>query len=205
MGERTSPITFVRHSMAVSDASRHPTEWELDAAGRTAAHELAGRLEVAPAIGALVSSTEPKALGTAEAIAARWDAGVVPDDRLREASRPWVGPGYRGVAHRYLRGEAIDGWEPHDDVAARAAAAVDDAIAAAGGRPVVVVTHGLVLAVHLRAALGSDFDAESFWSCLAFPDAWALDADGLLHRPLGDAPQVPSDRPREAVGGEHRR
>lgn len=178
------PISFVRHSMAVPDTDRHPTEWVLDSGGRLEAEELAARLEVAPAIGALVSSTEPKALGTAEVIGAHWGAEVRGDDRLREASRPWVGPGYRAVAHRYLRGEAVDGWEPHAEVAQRVEACVEEACAAAEGRPVVVVTHGLVLAVHLRMRLGREFDAESFWSCLAFPDAWALDTAGLLHRPL---------------------
>jgi broad specificity phosphatase PhoE len=178
------PISYVRHSMAVPDPDRHPTEWELDDRGRAEAERLADRLEVAPEIGVLVSSTEPKALGTAEVIAAVWGAAVRPDERLREARRPWVGPGYRAVAHRYLRGEPIDGWEPHADVSARTEAAVEEACDAADRRPVVVVTHGLVLAVHLRTKLGGGFDAESFWSCLAFPDAWALDSSGLLHRPL---------------------
>lgn len=171
--------------MAVPDEHRHPTEWQLDAGGRRDAEDLAGRLEVAPAIGVLVSSTEPKALGTAEAIAAHWGTEVRPDDRLREAMRPWVGPGYRAVAHRYLRGDEIDGWEPHLEVASRIEAAVEDACGDADGAPVVVVTHGLVLAVHLRVRLGPEFDAESFWSCLAFPDAWALDDRGFLHRPVG--------------------
>ena len=56
--------------------------------------------------------------------------------------------------------------------------------AAASGAPVVVVTHGLILSIHLGDRLGADFDRESFWSRLAFPDAWALDADDTLHRSL---------------------
>ncbi|HEY9556750.1 MAG TPA: histidine phosphatase family protein [Acidimicrobiales bacterium] len=179
------PILYVRHAMAAADDSRHPTEWVLDDEGRGAASDLADRLEVADGIGVLVSSTEPKALGTAEVIATRWGAEVTSDERLREATRPWVGPGYRAVAHRYLRGETIDGWEQQAVVAARADEAVHDAVKAADGRTVVVVTHGLVLATLLCRILGDDFDAESFWSCLAFPDAWALDDSGLLHRPLG--------------------
>lgn len=182
-----APISYVRHSMAEPDESRPPTDWQLGDDGRTAARRLAERLEVAPEIGALVTSTEPKAVATAEVIGERWAADVHEDDRLREAARRWIGPGYRAVAHRYLRGEEIDGWEHHDDVAARAEAAVDDAAAIAGGKPVVVVSHGLVLAVHLGRRLGQGFDAESFWSCLAFPDAWALDERGLLHRPLTPA------------------
>lgn len=178
-----SPITYVRHSMAVPAESVHPTAWHLDERGRVEAARLADRLEVAPGIGALVSSTEPKALETAEAIGDRWGAAVLADDRLREAARPWIGPGYRPVVHRYLRGELPDGWEPHEQVAARVADAVDDARAVAAGGPVVVVSHGLSLAIHLGEVLGGRFDLESFWSSLAFPDAWALDDAGMLHRP----------------------
>lgn len=179
-----APITYVRHAMAVQAEGVHPTDWHLDDLGRADAVRLAQRLEVAPAIGCLVSSTEPKALETAEAIGARWGTAAVPDERLREAVRPWIGPGYRAVAHRYLRGELPEGWEPHAQVEARVAAAVADARRRAGGGPVVVVSHGLALALHLGDRLGADFDRESFWSGLAFPDAWALDDAGTLHRPL---------------------
>ena len=179
-----APITYVRHAMAVLDESVHPTEWRLDEPGRLAAAELADRLEAPDGIGALASSSEPKALETAQAVANRWGIEVVPDDRLREAVRPWIGPGYRAMAHAYLRGEDHDGWEPHAEVAARVAAAVEDATARAGDRAVVVVTHGLAMSTHLRDRLGAEFDAESFWRSLGFPDAWVLDASDLLHRPL---------------------
>lgn len=182
-----SPVTYVRHAMAVQTEDVHPTAWHLDEAGRADSRRLAERLEVAPAIGRLVASTEPKALETAELIAARWGSELVPDERIREAVRPWIGPGYRALVHRYLRGEQHDGWEPHAEVAARMAAAVDDALAAAAGGPVVVVGHGLALSLHLGDRLGPDFDRQSFWSSLAFPDAWALDATGVLHRSLAPA------------------
>jgi broad specificity phosphatase PhoE len=178
-----APVTYVRHAMAVPAEGVHPTEWELDAAGRASAAELADRLEVGAGIGVLVSSTEPKALGTADAIAERWQVEVLTDARLREAVRPWIGPGYRAVVHRYLRGERPEGWEPHLEVAARTAAVVREAVAAAGPRPVVVVSHGLALALHLADRLGPEFEPEHFWSSLAFPDAWALDAGEVLHRP----------------------
>lgn len=182
------PITYVRHAMAVLDDGVHPSEWHLDDEGRVAARVWAGRLEIGAGIGVLVSSTEPKALETAEAIADRWSAAVHEDPRLREAQRPWIGPGYRAIAHRYLRGEQPEGWEPHAAVAERMAAAVRDAVARAGDGPVVVVSHGLALSVHLGDRLGADFDRESFWSRLAFPDAWALGADDVLHRSLPGAP-----------------
>jgi broad specificity phosphatase PhoE len=182
-----SPITYVRHSMAVPEESVHPTQWHLDARGVADAAKLAARLEVTSGIGALVTSTEPKARETADAIGERWGVSAVPDPRLREAIRPWIGPGYRAVVHRYLRGELPEGWEPHTAVAARVAAAVADATHAAAGLQVVIVSHGLALAVHLGERLGTAFDRESFWSGLTFPDAWALDSADMLHRPLARA------------------
>lgn len=173
--------------MAVPTESVHPTAWHLDARGRDDARRLAARLEVAPGIGCLVTSTEPKASETAAAIGDRWEAVPAADDRLREAGRPWIGPGYRAVAHRYLRGELPEEWEAHGDVEARMAVAVNEAVAIADGQPVVVVSHGLALAVHLGRRLGPGFDRQSFWSGLAFPDAWVLDASGMLHRSSASA------------------
>ncbi|MGV3760828.1 MAG: histidine phosphatase family protein, partial [Actinomycetota bacterium] len=119
---------------------------------------------------------------TAEEIAAEWEVPLLADERLREAMRPWIGPGYRAVVHRYLRGELPEGWEPHGDVARRVGAAVREAADRAGERTLVVVSHGLSLALHLGERLGPEFDRESFWSSLAFPDAWVLDEQGFLHR-----------------------
>lgn len=176
------PLVYVRHAMAVPAGGVHPTAWELDDAGRASARALAERLEVGDGVGAVLTSTEPKAVGTAEEIAEVWGAPVVADGRLREAVRPWIGPGYRAVAHRYLRGELPEGWEPHGDVAERVGAAVGEAAAGAGPGTLVVVSHGLSLALHLGARLGPEFDREGFWSSLAFPDAWRLDEQGFLHR-----------------------
>ena len=128
------PITYVRHAMPAATEGVHPTEWHLDDAAKDARRGWASRLEVGDGVFRLVSSTEPKALETAAAVARRWGGDVLLDDRLREAQRPWIGPGYRAVAHRYLRGELPDGWEPHADVASRMGAAVSDALAGRGGR-----------------------------------------------------------------------
>jgi broad specificity phosphatase PhoE len=182
-----APLTYVRHAMPTVEDGVDPADWHLADATRDHVRAWADRLEVGERIGALVASTEPKAIETAEAIADRWSAAVATDARLREATRPWIGTGYRALAHRYLRGEPLDAWEPHEAVAARVAAAVADAHAAASGEPVVIVGHGLALSIHLGDRLGADFDPETFWSRLAFPDAWALDGE-VLHRSLAPPP-----------------
>ncbi|MFL6206960.1 MAG: histidine phosphatase family protein [Acidimicrobiales bacterium] len=181
-----APITYVRHAMPRVEDGVDSAHWHLDDATRASARAWAERLEVGPGIAALVTSTEPKALETAAAIAERWPTEVHEDDRLREAVRPWIGTGYRAMAHAYLRGEPLDGWEPHGEVATRVGAAVRAAQEAAAGGPVVIVGHGLALSIHLGDQLGADFDRESFWSRLAFPDAWVLDR-GELHRSLPSA------------------
>ena len=178
----SAALTYVRHAMAPVVEGVRPSEWHLDDAGRESAWTTAAGLELDAPIGALVASTEPKAMATAEAIAECWGATATPEPRLREATRPWIGPGYRAMAHRYLRGEALDGWEPHAELAGRVQAAVDDAVGRADGVPVVVVSHGLALAIHLGERLGRAFDRESFCSGLTFPDAWVLDERSELHR-----------------------
>ncbi len=168
----------------------HPTEWRLGSSGREAAAELARRLDLHRPVVAVVASSEPKAVETAEPIADRLGLEVAVDPRLREVTRTWVGPGYRAVAHRYLRGDVPTGWEVHTEVAERVRGVVDD-VSPEGAT--VVVTHGLALSLHLADRLGAGFDAEAFWSRLAFPDAWALD-DDVLERPLRrrTAPSAPS-------------
>ena len=126
---------YVRHAMALRDADRPPREWELGPAGRAAARELAAQLPRAVATALVVSSTEPKALATAAPIAERFGVEVVPDERLAEAHRPWVGSpnDYRSMAHRYLAGFATPGWEDGTAVVDRMAAAVQEARASVPG------------------------------------------------------------------------
>jgi broad specificity phosphatase PhoE len=138
---------------------------------------------VAPAL--VVSSTEPKALATAVPIAERFGVEVVPDERLAEAHRPWVGSpnDYRSMAHRYLAGFATPGWEDGSAVVDRMAAAVREARASASGQPIAVVGHGLSLCLHLASVLPDGFDPGGLWARLSFPDAWTVDrADLVLSR-----------------------
>lgn len=175
---------YVRHAMPVRSEGRPSEEWELGPEGRTTASELAGALEPGGPVAVVVASSEPKAAATAAPIAARFGAEVCLDDRLREVGRPWVGEDYRRVAHGYLRGDDPPGWEPQREVAARVEAALVDATSAAPepGSIVVVVGHGLALAVHLASVLPVGFDGAGFWSRLTFPDAWSLDHDALCLR-----------------------
>ncbi len=190
MGPGSTTEILVRHAMAVADPAVDPARWELGPAGRAAAADLALRARLGR-VHAIVSSPEPKARATADAVAAQVGVDVEVDDRLVEARRPWVGEGYRKLAHRYLAGADVDGWEPRAEVAARVEAAVAERRAAGAADAVgdiVVVGHGLGLSLHLGAVLPAGFDLYGFWCRLAFPDAWRLDREALTLERVPRAP-----------------
>jgi broad specificity phosphatase PhoE len=154
-------VILVRHALPEVVPGIAPRLWELGPAGRAASRELAARL---PAGATIVSSDEPKARQTAEAIIAVRGGTLRLDPRLCEAARPdtWDDR-YRDWARRYVSGEQLVGWEPHADVIARVTAAATGDI---------VVTHGLAMTLYLGA------DAQ-FWDELRFPDAWSALAGEL--------------------------
>jgi broad specificity phosphatase PhoE len=205
----TAGVLFVRHAMPEQREGQAPSAWGLGPVGRAAAAELAGHLDRRPEVTAVVASDEAKAWETAEPIAARFGLAVERDERLGEVSRPWVGADYRAVAHRYVDGEELSGWEPHGQVADRMAAAVEDAqqrAAAAAGPSsgaarCVVVGHGLALTVFMASLLPAGFDAGGFWRRLAFPDAWMVDPTDLVVVRLGAGGRRADPWPREGPRG----
>jgi broad specificity phosphatase PhoE len=173
---------YVRHAMPLVDPDLPSDVWDLGPAGRAAARELATGLVIERPMAMVASSTERKAVATAEPIAERFGVPLAPDARLVEAGRPWVGApnDYRQLAHRFLRGDQPDGWEDRAEVVDRMAEAVRDARKAAAGGAVAVVGHGLSLCVHLESVLPAGFDAEDLWARLSFPDAWEVDLTRLV-------------------------
>jgi broad specificity phosphatase PhoE len=118
----------------------------------------------------------PKAAGTAAAIEAATGVTARVDERLGETAgaEAWDG-GHRERAARYVAGEAVAGWEPQANAAARVDAALRDA-AGDGAVTVAAVSHGRVLTLWL-AAVGALPDPAAFWGGLRYPDAWALDVE----------------------------
>jgi broad specificity phosphatase PhoE len=150
-------LWFVRHAAVDLDLDMPASTWQLTDEGRADAEEIAVRL--AP-VRRVLSSPEPKAVGTAEPIALRSGVEVELDPRLREVRREANLPDYaahREAVRRYLDGEAIDGWEPAAEARGRFAQALE------GLDDAVVVTHATVLCVFL----GYDFER---WNRIALPD-----------------------------------
>jgi broad specificity phosphatase PhoE len=136
---------LVRHAMTVVDPSIPSDQWQLSADGRRAAAELQ--------LPALPVRTSSEAKATETALLAGWEA--MPDDRLREVTRPFHGDDYPDYVRRYLAGDEPDGWEPRD----RALARLHDALDGFDG---IAVTHGLAISLFA----GLDFDE---WRAMPFP------------------------------------
>ncbi len=150
-------VWFVRHAQVSLELERPASEWRLSPAGRAAAAELARRLAPVPRV---ISSPEPKAVATAEPLARLSSVELELDERLREVRRDTNLPSadaHRAAVRDYLRGRAIDGWEPRAEAEARFAAALEGVDDAA------VVTHATVLALFL----GYGFDQ---WARIELPD-----------------------------------
>ena len=108
----------------------------------------------------VLSSTEPKAVGTAEPIAARSGVEVELDPRLREVTRDASLPDYpahRDAVRRYLEAKPSTGWEPAAEARVRFVSALE------GLDDAVVVTHATVLSLFL----GYGFEQ---WGRIALPD-----------------------------------
>ena len=146
-------------------------EWELTAEGRAAAARLAGD-RVFDGLRAVVSSPEPKAVATAEPIAARLGVDLRIERDLRESERPEPMPilpvgEHRALVARYLRGEALEGWEPQAAVRDRMRAVV-----ARLGGDAAVVSHGRALALLLGLTPGE-------WAAIPLPAVAVADATTL--------------------------
>jgi broad specificity phosphatase PhoE len=184
-------LYLVRHAAVTVRADMPPAQWHLSPEGRTAAEALGAEPFWAD-VTAIASSTEPKAVGTAQRIAAPHGLPLRIEPDLREVARPWAGAGYRELVRRYFAGEALDGWEPREQASARVRACIDRVVAASAGRDTAVVFHGLALTLYLAGLLGLDSGAAyDFWSDLRFPDLAIADLDAQrLERGSGWTPET---------------
>jgi broad specificity phosphatase PhoE len=143
-------LLFVRHTAVELLDGVPPRDWPVTEEGRRAAERLA-REPIWRELTHVATSPEDKAVETARPLARAAELAPHVDDDLREVARELpVLPRaeYAELVARWLGGEDLPGFEPREHAARRFAAAVDRAAAASPG-PTAVVTHGLVLALHL--------------------------------------------------------
>ncbi len=172
-------IILIRHAMPRPEPGTDPAGWVLAPDGVEAARRLGPLL---PAGAVLVSSDEPKALGTLAAAAP--GRPIVAEPGLREVRRPRepFADAYRGPRAAYVGGHPPAGWEPPAEVAARVGAVVErhrDAV-----RPLVLAGHGMAFTTWLVSS-GFVDDPAAFWSALRLPDVLVV-ADGRVRRASAD-------------------
>jgi broad specificity phosphatase PhoE len=164
-------VILVRHAMPMTSASRPPSMWPLSPVGRAASAALSGRL---PDRAVWLSSPERKAVETLALASSSHGPATVRDERFREVSRPGEPFDDEAPARRraWVEGrldERHDGWETPEQAAKRFQAAVLDH---ASRQPLVIATHGMVLAAWLVSIkhVQPGRPAGELWSRLAFPD-----------------------------------
>lgn len=162
-------IVLVKHALPVLDPARPAREWQLGAEGEARARSLALALQrFAPF--RLVSSTEPKAMRTAEIVADAFGVELTGVDGLQEIDRPVLPIMPRDEHERFNARlfEQFDapviGAESARTALERFSAALGDVVASDPTSKVVVVTHGTVIA--LFAAAHNPLDAFHLWQRL---------------------------------------
>ena len=176
-------LILVKHAMPEVRAGVPAAQWHLSAAGREDAVLLANRL--APyAPFRVFASREPKAIQTAEAIAARRGIGFEVRDDLHEHDRrgaPFLqekGAFEAQVVSLIERpGELVFGNETADEAHRRFAAAVDEALRRHRQGNLAVVSHGTVMALFVARAAGAD--PVSLWRALGLPAIVVMAAPGF--------------------------
>jgi broad specificity phosphatase PhoE len=181
-------LTLVRHAQVTTSPEIPPEQWHLSPEGRAAVERLAAE-PVWEAAACIYTSPEPKAVMTAQRVAAPHELTIVIERDLREVDgRAWnATEDHKLRVQRYLSGESIDSWEQRDGAQERIVSCVDRIATKHASEDVVVVSHGLVLTLYLSSLLDLDAAAAfDFWTKIRFPDHAIVDPGAkVLERPFG--------------------
>ena len=167
-----SRLVLVRHSNPEIEPDQPASEWRLNEVGRRRAELLADRLRgFSPDV--VWSSREPKAVETAEIVAAAFGVPVRTADGLEEHHR--IGVPYFPTRDEFESAveqlfcspdRLVLGTETAEQALSRFTAAIDDVIDA-GQTDTVVVTHGTVMALYAASVAG--VRPMCFWRRLGLP------------------------------------
>jgi broad specificity phosphatase PhoE len=171
-------LILVRHGMPEIVEGVPSAEWRLSNSGRIAAAALADNLR-GFAFDHVASSPEPKAIGTADALAAQLGLSVEVDAGFAEHARRSVGFLSReqldsNITALFARPDTlVFGDETADQAYDRFCAALQRQ-RTSGARDIVAVTHGTILSIYVGRILG--IDPLPFWRALTTPAAVILEA-----------------------------
>ena len=170
-------LILVRHARPVVDPNRGADEWELHPAGQDALERLAA-LPLFAGAQRIVSSTERKAIATAEAIRRHH---TLPPLEQREAlgelrKGSFVHGDHDAVMARLFEQPdqpVLEGWESGSDARQRFSTCLEQL--AAETEDLIVVTHGTVLSLYLAALRGQERVDFAEWRSIGMPDVAVVD------------------------------
>jgi broad specificity phosphatase PhoE len=172
-------LILVKHAQPVLDPAVAPREWRLGRDGEEQSQRLAAHLSAFLPF-TLVSSSEPKAVRTAEIVAATLGIASAAVDGLEEFDRPAM-PIVTPDEHTRLnasifttRAQPVLGRESADAALARFSTAIDRALVPLpSGHTLVVIAHGTVIALFVAQQTGRD--AFELWRSLECADWFELE------------------------------
>ena len=174
-------VVLVRHGTPEVEEGVLAAEWQLSACGRIAAISLARSFRDC-AFDRIASSPEPKATGTAEAIASQLGLAIEIDQGFSEHSRRSVGfltqeELESAIARLFDHSDSlVFGEETASQAYARFCVAIDRQ-SARSTHDLLIVTHGTIMAIYLSRVL--DIAPLPLWRSLKMPMAVILD-DGKM-------------------------
>jgi broad specificity phosphatase PhoE len=167
-----SYLIFVKHALPEIISTLPARRWPLSEIGRAQCALLADQLATyAPA--ALVSSSEPKALETAQLVAQRMHTNVQVVDGLQEHDRsntPWLGSEefeHAVAAFFHRPSELVLGCETAQQASERFARTMAQVTRWYVEQNVAVFTHGTVLSLYVARATG--IEPFALWKRLGLP------------------------------------
>lgn len=189
MSSSNNQLILVRHARTKIDPNSPAAEWQLDPQGQADLANLAA-LPLFAGARRIVSSTEPKALLTAEAIRQAHGFGPVESfDGLREIYKASFVDNHDGVMARFFAEPAtavLPGWEVAATATARFRACLDELVATTDG-DLVVVSHGTILSLYLADLLRQERVDPEAWAAIGFPDVAVVVPSGRrILQPFGE-------------------
>ncbi|MCH7697383.1 MAG: histidine phosphatase family protein [Chloroflexi bacterium] len=169
-------VYLIRHAAVTPRPDLPGSRWYLSPDGRAAAEKL-GEEPYWGELRGIHTSVEPKAVATAQRIAAANELPIRIERDLREVQgRAWVETGYAEQVHAYLSGNTPEGWEPLDDARARVRSCIDGIVGRHTDLSFGIISHGIVLTLYLSDVmeLGPE-EATSLWKSIRFPDVAVFD------------------------------
>ncbi len=169
-------VYLIRHAAVTPRPNLPGSRWHLSPDGRAAAEKL-GEEPYWGELRGIHTSVEPKAVATAQRIAAANELPIRIERDLREVQgRAWVETGYAEQVHAYLSGNLPEGWEPIDEARARVRGCIDGIVARHTDLSVGIVLHGIVLTLYLSGVMElSPEEAIALWESIRFPDVAVFD------------------------------